>query len=68
MTFQFNLKGGAIAAMAITALVSALLVPLPALAQNTKQSPDIVGTWVLAAADKLLPDGTRVSDYEVAVL
>jgi len=23
----------------------------------------IVGTWVLAAADKLLTDGTRVSDY-----
>ena len=23
----------------------------------------IVGTWVLVAADKLLPDGTRVSDY-----
>ena len=63
MTFKFNLKGGAIAAMAITALVSALLVPPPVLAQTTKQTPDIVGTWVLAAADKLLPDGTRVSDY-----
>ena len=64
MTFGFNLKGNrrsTIAAMAITVL--AFLVPLTALAQNTKQSPDIVGTWVLAAADKLLPDGTRVSDY-----
>jgi hypothetical protein len=27
------------------------------------QTPDIVGTWVLAAADKLLLDGTRVQDY-----
>jgi hypothetical protein len=31
---------------------------LSAVAQNS-----IVGTWVLAGADKLLPDGTRVSDY-----
>ena len=29
----------------------------------TAQTPDIVGTWVLAKAEKLLPDGTRVSDY-----
>jgi hypothetical protein len=27
------------------------------------QSPSIVGTWVLTGADKLLPDGTRASDY-----
>lgn len=27
------------------------------------QTPDIVGTWVLTKADKLLPDGTRGSDY-----
>ncbi len=27
------------------------------------QSPSIVGTWILAAADKLLPDGNRTSDY-----
>lgn len=66
MTFEFNLKGkglGAIAAMALTVLVSAFLVSLTALAQNTNQTPNIVGTWVLAAADKFLPDGTRVSDY-----
>lgn len=44
-------------------LAVALIVSLTASAQNTKQTPDIVGTWVLAAADKLLPDGTRVSDY-----
>lgn len=42
------------------ALVAAALVaPLAARAQ----AQDIVGTWVLTAADKLLPNGTRVSDY-----
>lgn len=31
---------------------------------STAAQPDsIVGTWVLTAADKLLPDGTRVQDY-----
>ena len=44
-------------------LAAALIVSLTASAQNAKQTPDIVGTWVLAAADKLLPDGTRVQDY-----
>jgi hypothetical protein len=29
----------------------------------TAQSTSIVGTWVLTEADKLLPDGTRTSDY-----
>src|ERR1700757_4921891 len=29
----------------------------------TAQTPSIAGTWVLAKAEKLLPDGTRVSDY-----
>ena len=27
------------------------------------QTDSIVGTWVLTAADKLLPDGTRIPDY-----
>ena len=29
----------------------------------TAQSSSVVGTWVLTGADKLLPDGMRVSDY-----
>jgi len=29
----------------------------------TAQSSSIVGTWVLTAAYKILPDGTRASDY-----
>jgi hypothetical protein len=27
------------------------------------QAPDLVGTWVLTKAEKLLPDGSRKSDY-----
>ena len=27
------------------------------------QAPSIVGTWALTGADKILPDGTRVSDF-----
>jgi len=27
------------------------------------QSPSIVGTWTLAGADKILPDGKQVQDY-----
>ncbi len=27
------------------------------------QTPSIVGTWALTGADKILPDGTRVSDF-----
>jgi hypothetical protein len=29
----------------------------------TAQTGSIVGTWALTAADKVLPDGTRVADY-----
>lgn len=47
----------------LSLLAVALIVSLTATAQNTKQTPDIVGTWVVAAVDKLLPDGTRVADY-----
>jgi len=31
----------------------------------TAQSSSVVGTWFLTRADKLLPDGTRTSDYGV---
>lgn len=27
------------------------------------QEPSIAGTWILTAAEKVLPDGTRVADY-----
>lgn len=38
------------------AMAATLVSPLP-------PSSPIVGTWVLTGADKLLPDGTRSSDY-----
>jgi len=79
MTFQFNLNGkGRDATLAaptrlrpvrrytartmikrISLLAALLAVSVSAMAQNAS----IVGTWTLAAADKLLPDGTRVPDY-----
>jgi hypothetical protein len=41
-------------------IITALLaVSVSAMAKG----PSIVGTWTLAAADKLLPDGARVTDY-----
>jgi hypothetical protein len=30
------------------------------------QTPSITGTWTLTAADKILPNGTRVPDYGVS--
>ena len=42
------------------ALFTALLaVTATAMAQE----PSIAGTWILTAAEKVLPDGTRVADY-----
>ena len=66
MTFQLHLKNygrRAIAAVTVVSLVVTLLASLTASAQNTNQGPNLIGTWTLAAADKLLPDGTRVQDY-----
>jgi hypothetical protein len=42
-----------------TLLAALLTVSASAMAQDAP----IVGTWVLTAADKLLPDGKRVPDY-----
>ena len=43
----------------VALLVALLAVSASAMAQDAS----IVGTWVLTAADKLLPDGKRVSDF-----
>jgi hypothetical protein len=43
----------------LSLLAALLAVAVSAMAQE----PSIVGTWVLTRAEKLLPDGTRVSDY-----
>ena len=56
MKFAFNLEGtarSAIAAMALMVVLSASLVSPTAPAQDTKQTSDIIGTWVLAAAEWL---------------
>jgi lipocalin-like protein len=45
-------------------LALALVVPFGSVAgAEPPAAKDLVGTWTLAAADKLLPDGTRVADY-----
>ncbi len=79
MTFRFNLKVDGRSAIAasvkpkhaalryvaripikrLSLLAALLAVSVSATAQNTS----IVGTWALTAADKILPDGTRVPDY-----
>jgi hypothetical protein len=41
----------------LLATVVAIAVP------DTVHSPSIVGTWTLAHADKILPDGKQVADY-----
>jgi hypothetical protein len=79
MTFRFNLKGDGRSAIAasvmpkhaalryvarITIKRLSLLVALSAVSVSaTAQNTSIAGTWALAAADKILPDGTRVPDY-----
>jgi len=40
-----------------------LAVVLAAPLSATAQVSSVVGTWVLAGAEKLLPDGSRVADY-----
>jgi len=44
-----------------TTLLLALLATAPL--AGIAQPPSIVGTWALAGAEKLLPDGTRIADY-----
>lgn len=62
MTFEFNLKGHR--RTAIAALAATLLLGRGETVNAEPQSQSwIVGTWVLTAADKLLPDGSRVADY-----
>lgn len=43
----------------LSLLAALVAVSVSAMAQE----PSIVGTWALTRAEKLLPDGTRVSDY-----
>jgi Lipocalin-like domain len=43
--------------------LSMLAVVLIGSLAASAQTSDIVGTWVLSKAEKMLPDGTRISDY-----
>jgi Lipocalin-like domain len=47
----------------MTARLSLLAALLAVSLSATAQEPNIAGTWALVGAEKLLPDGTRVSDY-----
>jgi hypothetical protein len=61
MMFRFSrnpLQSAAGAALAMVALCGSF----EAASAKPNRSP-IVGIWTLVAADKLLPDGTRASDY-----
>jgi hypothetical protein len=48
---------------AISALAATFLFASAGTVNAEAPPTRIVGTWVLAAADKLLPDGSRVADY-----
>ncbi|HEY7887116.1 MAG TPA: lipocalin-like domain-containing protein [Steroidobacteraceae bacterium] len=56
---QFNLKGYGRG----TIVASLIAISLASSIATAAQPDSIVGTWVLTAADKLLPNGTRVADY-----
>jgi len=59
MTFDIQ----AIRRATMGALGATLLLGAAGTANAEAPPKWIVGTWVLAAADKLLPDGSRVEDY-----
>lgn len=62
MTFEFNLKGHR--RCAVAALAATLVLGSGGMVNAEPQAhPSIVGTWVLAAADNLRPDGARVPAY-----
>jgi hypothetical protein len=58
---RFDIQASRRATMGV--LATALLLGAAGTVKAEAPPAWIVGTWVLAAADKLLPSGTRVSDY-----
>jgi hypothetical protein len=50
---------GRLSFFATLVAVSVVAVPV----SSAQQAPSLVGTWILAGADKQLPDGTVVADY-----
>jgi hypothetical protein len=49
--------------MKIRYFISLVVLWAVGIVTATAQASSVAGAWVLVAADKLLPDGTRVSDY-----
>jgi hypothetical protein len=47
----------------IFSLIATVIFAISSVHAQTPAANPFVGTWKLIAADKLLPDGTRVSDY-----
>ena len=62
-TAQIILDRIALATVVSTKHLSLLALVLICCLAVTAQTSDIAGTWSLVKAEKLLPDGTRVSDY-----
>lgn len=60
MSYQFLPKRKASGARFLSLFAAILVASSPSAAAR---ADSIVGTWVLTAADKLLPGGTRVLDY-----
>ena len=59
MREKFDCYSGRMMIKTLSFLAAVLMGSLATAAQT----PDIAGAWVLTRAEKLLPDGTRVSDY-----
>lgn len=47
----------------ILSLIAPVAFAIPSMHAQTAATNPFVGTWTLIAADKILPDGTRVPDY-----
>ena len=48
----------------VLSLIATVIFAISSMHAQTPAANSFVGTWKLIAADKLLPDGTRVADYE----
>ena len=47
----------------VLSLIATVIFAISSVHAQTPAANSFVGTWKLIAADKLLPDGTRVADY-----
>src|SRR5258708_13386523 len=47
----------------VLSLIATVIFAISSVHAQTPAANSFVGTWELIAADKLLPDGTRIADY-----